>query len=94
MPVKPQVYKDARPAEFFEKYHRRVRAGRPDSMYKVVRLVLTGPMSILFRARIAAPPDRGSDEGVRRSLAGESRQENTSEFVSWFDMNLCAVTCI
>ena len=51
MPVKPQVYKDSRPAEFFEKYHRRVRAGRPDSMYKIVRVVLTAPMAMFFRVR-------------------------------------------
>jgi 1-acyl-sn-glycerol-3-phosphate acyltransferase len=49
--VKPQVYKDSRPAEFFEKYHRRVRAGRPDAMYKIVRVVLTVPMATLFRVR-------------------------------------------
>jgi 1-acyl-sn-glycerol-3-phosphate acyltransferase len=61
--VKPQVYKDARPAEFFEKYHRRVRAGRPDSMYKLVRLVLTGPMSILFRAR-AIGAENVPDDGA------------------------------
>jgi hypothetical protein len=36
--------------------------------------------------RIAAPPDRVSDEGVRRSLAGESRQEKTSDSVRWSDV--------
>jgi 1-acyl-sn-glycerol-3-phosphate acyltransferase len=49
--VKPQVYTDPRPAEFFDKYHRRVRAGRPDYMYRVVRIALTMPLSLLYRAR-------------------------------------------
>jgi 1-acyl-sn-glycerol-3-phosphate acyltransferase len=49
--VKPQVYTDPRPAEFFDKYHRRVRAGRPDYMYRVVRVLLTTPLSLLFRVR-------------------------------------------
>jgi 1-acyl-sn-glycerol-3-phosphate acyltransferase len=49
--MKPQVYTDPRPAEFFEKYHRRVRAGAPDSMYKIVRVALTVPMATLFRVR-------------------------------------------
>jgi 1-acyl-sn-glycerol-3-phosphate acyltransferase len=49
--VKPQVYQDSRPAEFFERYHRRVRAGRPDAMYKAVRAVLTVPMAALYRVR-------------------------------------------
>ena len=30
--IKPQVYKDDRPAEFFEKFHRRARDQRPGYM--------------------------------------------------------------
>jgi 1-acyl-sn-glycerol-3-phosphate acyltransferase len=55
--VKPQVYTDPRPAEFFDKYHRRVRAGRPDYMYRVVRVVLTPPLSLLYRARAIGVED-------------------------------------
>jgi 1-acyl-sn-glycerol-3-phosphate acyltransferase len=49
--VKPQVYKDPRPAEFFDKYHRRVRERRPDSIYPFVRVILTPPLLLLYRAR-------------------------------------------
>ena len=55
--MKPQVYTDPRPAEFFDKYHRRVRAGRPDYMYRVVRVVLTPPLSLLYRARAIGVED-------------------------------------
>jgi len=34
---------------------------------------------VLFRVRIGALPGRDSDEGVRRSLAGESRQEKPAK---------------
>src|SRR5687767_8357561 len=49
--MKPQVYLDPRPAEFFDKYHARVRAGRPDGMYRVVRIVLTPPILLGYRFR-------------------------------------------
>jgi 1-acyl-sn-glycerol-3-phosphate acyltransferase len=49
--VKPQVYKDERPAEHFDQFHARVRRGRPDAMYKIVRLVLTPYLLLLYRAR-------------------------------------------
>ena len=49
--MKPQVYRDPRPAEFFDKYHERVRAGRPDGMYRVVRIVLTPPILLGYRFR-------------------------------------------
>ena len=49
--MKPQVYKDPRPAEHFTRFHERVRAGRPDWMYGIVRLVLTPYLLIFFRAR-------------------------------------------
>ncbi len=49
--LKPQVYKDARPAEHFQRFHERVRRGRPDWMYEVVRLVLTPYLLVFFRTR-------------------------------------------
>ena len=49
--MKSQVYKDPRPAEHFTRFHERVRRGRPDWMYEVVRLVLTPYLLLLFRTR-------------------------------------------
>jgi 1-acyl-sn-glycerol-3-phosphate acyltransferase len=61
--VKPQVYIDSRPDEFFDKYHRRVREGRPDAVYPAVRILLTGPLMALYRARAIGAenvPDNGA----------------------------------
>jgi 1-acyl-sn-glycerol-3-phosphate acyltransferase len=49
--VKPQVYKDERPAEYFTRFHERTRRSRPDVMYEVVRLVLTPLLVFFYRAR-------------------------------------------
>jgi 1-acyl-sn-glycerol-3-phosphate acyltransferase len=49
--LKPQVYIDPRPAEYFQPYHDRVRAGRPDYVYKLVRIVLTWPLLLIYRLR-------------------------------------------
>jgi 1-acyl-sn-glycerol-3-phosphate acyltransferase len=49
--MKPQVYIDPRPAEFFEKYHRRTRTRRPDWVYRFVRVVLTIPLLLIYRFR-------------------------------------------
>jgi len=49
--VKAQVYKDPRPAEHFDRFHARVRRGRPDLMYEVVRLVLTPILLLFYRTR-------------------------------------------
>jgi 1-acyl-sn-glycerol-3-phosphate acyltransferase len=60
--MKPQVYLDPRPAEYFTKYHDRVRRGRPDYMYRVVRIVLTPIILLLYRYRaidVANVPERG-----------------------------------
>jgi 1-acyl-sn-glycerol-3-phosphate acyltransferase len=51
MSMKPQVYKDPRPAEYFTRFHERVRRGRPDWIYELVRLLLTPYVVLLFRAR-------------------------------------------
>ena len=49
--MKPQVYKDPRPAEHFDRFHERVRRGRPDWMYEVVRLILTPILLFFYRTR-------------------------------------------
>ena len=48
--MKPQVYKDPRPAEYFDRYHERGRRGI-GWMYDVVRLILTLPTILIYRAR-------------------------------------------
>ena len=49
--MKEQVYKDPRPAEYFQRFYDRTRTRKPDWMYEVVRLVLTPYLLILHRAR-------------------------------------------
>lgn len=48
--LKPQVYKDPRPASYFTRFHAKARKG-PDYVYDLVRVILTLPTTILFRAR-------------------------------------------
>jgi 1-acyl-sn-glycerol-3-phosphate acyltransferase len=59
--LKPQVYKDPRPKEHFDRYHRRVREHRPNWDYELVRTVLTPYLLGFFRARAFdthnVPPD-------------------------------------
>ena len=60
--MKPQVYQDPRPAEYFTKYHDRVRRGPPDYMYRVVRIVLTPIILLFYRFRaidVSNVPARG-----------------------------------
>jgi len=49
--MKPQVYKDPRPAEHFTRFHARVRRGKPDWAYEFVRMVLTPYLGVFFRTR-------------------------------------------
>ncbi len=49
--MKPQVYKDPRPKEHFDHFHARVRKGRPDWMYEVVRVVTSIYAWLFFRMR-------------------------------------------
>ena len=49
--VKPQVYKDPRPAEYFDRFHDRQRRKRPNWMYELVRLLLTPYLLLVYRAR-------------------------------------------
>jgi 1-acyl-sn-glycerol-3-phosphate acyltransferase len=50
--VKPQVYKDERPAEHFTQFHERVRKGPPDAMFKLVRIAITPYLLLFYRARV------------------------------------------
>jgi 1-acyl-sn-glycerol-3-phosphate acyltransferase len=49
--LKPQVYKDPRPKEYFDPFHERVREGEPEPIYEVVRIVTVLHALITFRAR-------------------------------------------
>jgi 1-acyl-sn-glycerol-3-phosphate acyltransferase len=49
--MRPQVYKDPRPAEHFDRYHARARQRGPDWVYHLVRMLLTPYLLILHRAR-------------------------------------------
>ena len=49
--IKPQVYKDPRPAEYFTRFHEHVRAHPPGWIYEAVRTILTPIAIIIFRER-------------------------------------------
>ncbi len=49
--LKPQIYKDPRPKEFFDEYHERVRDHEPEPVYEVVRVVTMLWALIAYRAR-------------------------------------------
>jgi 1-acyl-sn-glycerol-3-phosphate acyltransferase len=49
--VKPQVYKDPRPAEHFTRFHDRTRNKLPNLMYELVRVVLTPILLLFYRTR-------------------------------------------
>jgi 1-acyl-sn-glycerol-3-phosphate acyltransferase len=48
--LKPQVYKDPRPAEHFDRFHERSRRRGPDWIYDAARIVLTPPTVLMYRA--------------------------------------------
>jgi 1-acyl-sn-glycerol-3-phosphate acyltransferase len=50
-PMKGQVYKDPRPAEYFDRFHERSRTREPDAVYELVRVVTSLWCWIGFRAR-------------------------------------------
>ena len=54
-PIRPQVYKDPRPAEHFDRFHTRARTRRPDAMYELVRVLTSIYAWTVFRARAIAP---------------------------------------
>src|SRR6201994_1759783 len=49
--IKPQVYKDERPAEYFEQFHERTRSGPPEWIYEVVRGATVLVALTAYRAR-------------------------------------------
>jgi 1-acyl-sn-glycerol-3-phosphate acyltransferase len=49
--IKPQVYKDPRPAELFQPFHDWIRTHRPGWIYELVRMVLTPVAIVLYRER-------------------------------------------
>jgi 1-acyl-sn-glycerol-3-phosphate acyltransferase len=49
--IKPQVYKDERPAEYFDKFHARARKG-VGWTYPFVRTLVTLPTLLLYRVRV------------------------------------------
>ncbi len=48
--IKPQVYKDERPAEYFDRYHARAREG-VGWTYTLVRILISLPALLLYRTR-------------------------------------------
>jgi 1-acyl-sn-glycerol-3-phosphate acyltransferase len=50
--LKPQIYKDPRPAEYFAPFHERVRTREPEAkVYEVVRVITVLHALITYRAR-------------------------------------------
>jgi 1-acyl-sn-glycerol-3-phosphate acyltransferase len=49
--IKPQVYKDPRPASYFTRFHERARRRGPDWVYDFARVILTPPTMLIYRAR-------------------------------------------
>jgi 1-acyl-sn-glycerol-3-phosphate acyltransferase len=49
--LKPQVYKDPRPPEYFDRFHERVRNREPEPVYELVRVATVLNALITFRAR-------------------------------------------
>ncbi|MBX5443037.1 MAG: 1-acyl-sn-glycerol-3-phosphate acyltransferase [Solirubrobacteraceae bacterium] len=49
--LKAQVYRDPRPAEYFQRFHERARTREPDAIYEIARVLGTIWSYALFRAR-------------------------------------------
>lgn len=51
--MKPQRYKDDRPAEYFQKFHERARANKQGGLvYFIARCIMTPPTLLLYRPRV------------------------------------------
>jgi 1-acyl-sn-glycerol-3-phosphate acyltransferase len=50
--MKPQVYRDPRPKEVFDRFHERTRTKRPDAVYEIVRVCVTVFSYTFFRLRV------------------------------------------
>jgi 1-acyl-sn-glycerol-3-phosphate acyltransferase len=53
-PMKAQVYRDPRPAEYFTRFHERSRTREPDAVYELVRTLTSLYGWTIFRARCIA----------------------------------------
>lgn len=53
--LKPQVYRDERPAEYFEPHHRWARTHRPDWVQDLLRLIMLPVCMLLYRTRAEHP---------------------------------------
>ena len=60
--LKPQNYKDPRPAEYFEPFHERSRTRRPDWIYDLARVVTT-PISLFLYRTISIEVDNVPSSG-------------------------------
>lgn len=49
--IKAQVYKDPRPAEYFDRFHERARTREPDWVYEATRAVVTFIGLFMYRTR-------------------------------------------
>jgi 1-acyl-sn-glycerol-3-phosphate acyltransferase len=49
-PMRPQIYLDPRPAEYFERFHARARTRGPDWVYPTLR-VISQPIRLLYKLR-------------------------------------------
>ncbi len=52
--IKPQVYRDPRPKEHFDRFHERARTREPNFVYELVRVLVSLYAWIVFRARCIA----------------------------------------
>lgn len=50
--MKEQVYRDPRPKEYFDRFHKRTRTKAPDAMYEIVRVAVTIYSSTFFRLKV------------------------------------------
>jgi 1-acyl-sn-glycerol-3-phosphate acyltransferase len=53
--IKPQTYKDPRPAETFDRFHERSRNHDPNWVYELVRMITTPIALLLYRTRAIEP---------------------------------------
>jgi 1-acyl-sn-glycerol-3-phosphate acyltransferase len=54
-PIRAQVYKDPRPAAYFDRFHARARTREPDPVYEIVRILTSLYAWGAFRTRGIAP---------------------------------------
>ncbi len=59
--IKPQVYKDARPEEYFQHFHEWIRTHRPGWAYELVRVILTPWILVVYRCRAIATENVPAD---------------------------------